>query len=109
MWIMSGADRELAECTKFISNMESEKLLQIRTWNLIGSGTVRAGKLFFILFFNSNLSSGVRARETVGFLPQPIKLSKKAKTLTRNHLKVQGQAFQIPCIPSSMCKCTTIL
>ena len=36
MWIMSGADRELVECTKFIPNKESEKLLQIRTCFLIG-------------------------------------------------------------------------
>ena len=31
MWIMSGAAAELAECTKFILNKESEKLLRILT------------------------------------------------------------------------------
>ena len=36
MWIMSGADCELAECTKFKPNKESEKLLKIRTSFLIG-------------------------------------------------------------------------
>ena len=35
MWILSGADRELVQCTNFIPNKESEKLLRIRTWNLI--------------------------------------------------------------------------
>ena len=35
MWILSGADRELVQCAKFIPNKESEKLLRIRTWNLI--------------------------------------------------------------------------
>ena len=31
MWILSGADRELVQCTNFIPNKESEKLLRIRT------------------------------------------------------------------------------
>ena len=35
MWILSGADRELVQYTKFIPNKESENLLGIRTWNLI--------------------------------------------------------------------------
>ena len=35
IWILSGADRELVQCTNFIPNKESEKLLRIRTWNLI--------------------------------------------------------------------------
>ena len=36
IWILSGAAAELVQCTNFIPNNESEKLLQIRTCFLIG-------------------------------------------------------------------------
>ena len=35
-WILSGAAAELVQCSNFIPNKESEKLLQIRTGLLIG-------------------------------------------------------------------------
>ena len=57
--VTSGADRELAESTKFIPNKESEKSIAdpCLKFNRLGyvPGTVRAGMLFlyFLLFFKA--------------------------------------------------------
>ena len=58
MSILSGADRELVQCTKFIPNKESEKLLRIRTWNLINCHCL---KTILYYYFTPTSSHDLRA------------------------------------------------
>ena len=106
MWILSGADRELVQCTNFIPNKESEKLLQIRTWNLIGWGknpTIpRARTPDDRLLLENTLKNSIPARSLTDFSN-----NKKSKNLYEKSLEGNvgslGEGVRILRILSSDC------